>query len=263
MGNVNVQPCRCREEQDEYDVDGDVFGNATVSLGPHSGSFLILSLLQKDFQWSTFHINNKGFVSSKYPGQGFTEKNTATQVFLNIYDLNEEWLQSNHISKDVLNIGGAFHAGVEVHGKEWYFGQEGIECQEPRQHEVHVYRSSIPMGNTCYPEHEVQRFMLKVMSKQWLGGDYDMLERNCCSFAEALCQYLVGRAVPNWVTRFPRMASSARRGMKDLVHAAESLANERLNQKFLDGDSNVFFLCIWVGFIMLCIEFRTRMTPLS
>ena len=35
-------------------------------------------------------------------------------VFLNIYDLNEEWLQSNHISKDLLNIGGAFHAGVEV-----------------------------------------------------------------------------------------------------------------------------------------------------
>lgn len=185
MGNVHVQPCRCREEQDEYDVDGDVFGNATV--------------------------------------------------FLNIYDLNEEWLQSNHISKDVLNIGGAFHAGVEVHGKEWYFGQEGIECQEPRQHEVHVYRSSIPMGNTCYPEHEVQRFMQKVMSKQWLGGDYDMLERNCCSFAEALCQYLVGRAVPNWVTRFPRMASSARRGVKDLVHAAETLTNERLNQKLPCG----------------------------
>lgn len=185
MGNVHVQPCRCQEEQDEYDVDGDVFGNATV--------------------------------------------------FLNIYDLNEEWLQSNHISKDVLNIGGAFHAGVEVHGKEWYFGQEGIECQEPRQHEVHVYRSSIPMGNTCYPEHEVQRFMHKVMSKQWLGGDYDMLERNCCSFAEALCQYLVGRAVPNWVTRFPRMASRARRGVKDLVHAAETLANERLNQKLPCG----------------------------
>jgi len=205
----------------------------------------------------TISLNHNVFLE----GKDSLKKKPATKVFLNIYDLNEEWLQSNHISKDVLNIGGAFHAGVEVHGKEWYFGQEGIECQEPRQHEVHVYRSSIPMGNTCYPEHEVQRFMQKVMSKQWLGGDYDMLERNCCSFAEALCQYLVGRAVPNWVTRFPRMASSARRGVKDLVHAAETLTNERLNQKFLDGDSNVFFLCILVGCIMFCIEFRTRMKP--
>jgi hypoxanthine-guanine phosphoribosyltransferase len=59
------------------------------------------------------------------------------------------------------------------------------------------------------------------------------------------------------------MASSARRGVKDLVHAAETLTNERLNQKFLDGDSNVFFLCILVGCIMFCIEFRTRMKPHS
>lgn len=149
------------------------------------------------------------------------------QVFLNIYDLNDEWLQSNHISKDLLNIGGAFHAGVEVHGKEWYFGQDGIECQEPRNHDVHVYRTSIPMGSTCYPEAEVHRFMNLVMSKQWQGREYDMLERNCCSFAEALCQYLVGRAVPNWVTRFPRAASSARRGVKRLVDVAD-LVNDRL-----------------------------------
>ena len=186
MGNspLELKPCRCQEE-DEYDVDGDVFGNATV--------------------------------------------------FLNIYDLNDEWLQSNHISKDILNIGGAFHAGVEVHGKEWYFGQEGIECQAPRHHDVHVYRTSIPMGSTCYPEAEVTRFMTRVMSKQWNGNDYDMLERNCCNFAEALCRHLVGRAVPDWVTRFPRVASSARRGVNHLVHVAETMAHERLHQKLPCG----------------------------
>ena len=120
-----------------------------------------------------------------------------------------------------------------MHGTEWYFGQDGIECQEPRHHDVHVYRTSIPMGTTCYPEAEVKRFMNLVMSKQWQGEEYDMLERNCCSFAEALCQYLVGRAVPDWVTRFPRVASKARQGVHHLVHVAESLANERLNRKFL------------------------------
>eukprot|EP00438_Fugacium_kawagutii_P020616 Skav206477 [mRNA] locus=scaffold1672:362772:363236:- [translate_table: standard] len=83
------------------------------------------------------------------------------------------------------------------------------------------------MGSTCYPEAEVHRFMNLVMSKQWQGREYDMLERNCCSFAEALCQYLVGRAVPNWVTRFPRAASSARRGVKRLVDVAD-LVNDRL-----------------------------------
>ena len=102
-------------------------------------------------------------------------------VFLNIYDLNEEWLQSNHISKDLLNIGGAFHAGVEVHGKEWSFGEEGISCQAPREHEVHVYRSSIQMGTTCYSEAQLKHLMLRVMAPQWREGDYDMLERNCCS----------------------------------------------------------------------------------
>ena len=69
----------------------------------------------------------------------------------------------------------------QVHGKEWSFGEEGISCQAPREHEVHVYRTSIQMGTTCYSEAQLKHLMLRVMAPQWREGDYDMLERNCCS----------------------------------------------------------------------------------
>mmetsp|Transcript_34689 Transcript_34689/g.79949 ORF Transcript_34689/g.79949 Transcript_34689/m.79949 type:complete len:271 (-) Transcript_34689:413-1225(-) len=176
----NTAQCRCTEEEDPHDVDGDILGDATV--------------------------------------------------FLNIYDLNDAWLQSNQLSADILNFGGAFHAGVEVHGKEWSFGQEGISCQVPRTHEVHVYRTSIPMGRTSQAEAEVERYMELALGRHWHGGDYDMLERNCCSFAEVVCMHLVGRALPSWVTRFPRLACSASRGVNHLVNAAEQIAAEQANK---------------------------------
>ncbi|CAJ1445983.1 unnamed protein product, partial [Effrenium voratum] len=97
--------------------------------------------------------------------------------------------------------------------------------------ETHVYRMSIPMGSTCYAEAEVVRFMDAVMRKQWQGGEYDMFERNCCSFSEALCQHLVGRELPGWVTRFPRLASTATRSVNHLVALAESLAADQLDEK--------------------------------
>lgn len=176
----NTAQCRCHEQDEEHDVDGDILGEATV--------------------------------------------------YLNIYDLNDEWLQSNQISADILNIGGAFHAGVEVHGKEWSFGQDGIDCQEPRTHDVHVYRMSIAMGRTSQAEAEVVRFMDLAMRSQWHGCDYDMLERNCCSFAEVVCMHLVGRNLPGWVTRFPRLACTASQGVNHLINVAEQLAAEQAHK---------------------------------
>ncbi|CAE7340894.1 unnamed protein product [Symbiodinium sp. CCMP2592] len=195
----NTAQCRCHEQDEEHDVDGDILGEATA-------------------------------LSLHY-----------------IYDLNDEWLQSNQISADILNIGGtgistgvrgaflrhltsAFHAGVEVHGKEWSFGQDGIDCQEPRTHDVHVYRMSIAMGRTSQAEAEVVRFMDLAMRSQWHGCDYDMLERNCCSFAEVVCMHLVGRNLPGWVTRFPRLACTASQGVNHLINVAEQLAAEQAHK---------------------------------
>jgi hypothetical protein len=138
------------------------------------------------------------------------------QVFLNIYHLDNNWTDANHVSKQVFGLGGAFHAGIEVHGCEWSYGGEGISCGEPRSHHVHVYNESIPLGESNLTVQRVHNLVAN-MASRWRGDDYNMLEKNCCNFADALSLQLVGYHVPQWVMRFPQLASKAAAHLNDIV----------------------------------------------
>lgn len=145
-------------------------------------------------------------------------------VFLNVYDLNEDWLQANSIFNDVLQIGGAFHTGVEIFGQEWSYGQEGVSPARPRCHEVHVFRQSVPMGITDRMPHEVMQLVEGELSPKWQGSDYHLLRRNCCSWSDALCRRLVNKPIPGWVNRFPKVASAATRGLGNVVSFGASVS---------------------------------------
>merc|ERR1719401_936638 len=138
------------------------------------------------------------------------------RVFLNIYHLDNTWQRSNGLSGQVLGIGGAYHAGVEVFGTEWTFGTGGIDCSSPRAHHRHVYQESIFMAETSLMPNEVEQ-IIERMAVEWRGDDYDLLEHNCCSFADALCEELVGEPIPHWVDRFPLMASAVAANLEQVI----------------------------------------------
>jgi len=144
----------------------------------------------------------------------------ACAVLLNIYDLNEEWLISNHIFQEVLDLGGAFHAGVEVYGREWSFGNAGVASMCPRYHDVHVYRQSVVIGYTKYSPEEVEAILEDEMSPKWAGRSYNLLARNCCTFSRALCKRLTGNVIPDWVDRLPRLLNIVTEPVKGVANAA-------------------------------------------
>jgi len=145
-------------------------------------------------------------------------------VLLNVYDLNEDWLQANDIFQETLELGGAFHAGVEIGGREWSFGNEGVCCTYPRCHDVHVFRTSIFIGYTKYDRDEVTCILEDEMSLRWPGVSYDMLSKNCCSFARSVCKRLCGNTIPDWVDRLPRLASIMAKPASAMVDMAADLA---------------------------------------
>mmetsp|Transcript_44115 Transcript_44115/g.127594 ORF Transcript_44115/g.127594 Transcript_44115/m.127594 type:complete len:252 (+) Transcript_44115:109-864(+) len=151
------------------------------------------------------------------------------QVYLNVYDLNEDWLHANNLSLHVLNLGGAFHTGVEVFGREWSYGQEGVSSNEPRAHAVHIYRMSVPMGATDKGHAEVMQLIEREVMLGWQGSDYDILRHNCCSFADFLCARLAGKRIPGWVSRFPKVASAASRGFGKVVDFGGAVSHASSN----------------------------------
>jgi hypothetical protein len=140
----------------------------------------------------------------------------GSQVLLNIYHLDSNWSGANHVSKELFGVGGAFHAAIEVYGNEWSYGAEGISCSEPRSHQVHVYHESILLGETTLTAQQVRR-LVTCMGSKWLGQDYNLLENNCCNFADTLSMKLVGDHVPGWVMRFPQLASKAANRLDSFV----------------------------------------------
>jgi hypothetical protein len=141
-------------------------------------------------------------------------------VYLNIYDLSEDWLRTNDIFQEALELGGAFHAGVQIYGREWSFSTTGVDYTCPRQNEVHVYRESILLGYTKYDPEEVAAILQLEMFPKWPGRSYDLLSRNCCSFSRSFCKRLTGEFIPDWVDRLPRLLSVVTKPVKGAANMA-------------------------------------------
>mmetsp|Transcript_799 Transcript_799/g.1964 ORF Transcript_799/g.1964 Transcript_799/m.1964 type:complete len:235 (-) Transcript_799:123-827(-) len=200
-------------------MGNSVGSNLMTCNGHHCGSATDHPMLDLATHYDVWDDEALGLSPKLQPGRCPSEapsRASGSAVFLNIYHLNGRWEQSNKISGDLLGLGGAFHAGVEVFGSEWTFGYEGIYCHDPRDHTVHMYHQSIFMGDTaCEPEEVAD--IITEMCKEWLAEDYKLLSRNCCSFAQAFCQEIVGEDIPSWVDRLPLLASKAVAGLENIV----------------------------------------------
>jgi hypothetical protein len=204
-----------------------------------------------DFQGLTGHITAMGqgglrAVQECQDGALWTlsndefERETDNAVLLNVYDLNEDWLQTNDIFSETLEIGGAFHAGVEVYGQEWSFSPDGICQSAPRYHEVHVFRTSILIGYTKYSYDELACIIEDQLCGRWPGKSYDLLARNCCSFARSFCKRIAGKNIPDWVDRLPRVANTLTKPALGVVDFAADVAMSYAPGRDFSLDSDDF-----------------------
>lgn len=132
-------------------------------------------------------------------------------VMLNVYDVSQEETIQNLNSLlahelSPVKFGGVFHAGVEVCGLEWSYGQSldihnpGVSCCEPRMHPQHHYREAVELGYTTLSQEDVADLITELIEK-YPGHDYDLLRRNCCHFAEEFALRLEVGGIPSWVHR--------------------------------------------------------------
>lgn len=123
-------------------------------------------------------------------------------VSLHVYDLS--------VMSRLIGI-PFFHFGVEVHGREYFFGSRGIRCCRPGLNPRHVHREAVLVGFTLLSR-EVVAALRDQMKREWCGGSYSPLTKDCLSFAEAFCQKLgvaKGSAcIPERFSRLPKQQLS-------------------------------------------------------
>jgi hypothetical protein len=125
---------------------------------------------------------------------------------------------------------GAYHVGVEVNGVEYAYGatstpgRSGVFTCIPKMSPGYQFRTTIDFGRrllirkawvlvegsdesgrpTTSFRHRIEyvdgREVVKSMAREYMGIDYDILRRNCCTFARDACLRLgIGeREIPTW-----------------------------------------------------------------
>jgi len=146
-------------------------------------------------------------------------------VYLNVYDLHQDRRVElfNWVMKDLLQAGGAFHAGVEVFKREYYYGSAdenvtGISWCKPRQAPKHSFRQSICLGITCWDESRIKAQVRELMP-EWNAQAYEVLTRNCMTFCRALCRKIGVQEAPDWIDALPLAAGERRLLQGQAVHA--------------------------------------------
>lgn len=138
-----------------------------------------------------------------------TEETFNAPVFLHVYDILPEGLNKTQY---VMTGKGVFHAAVEVYGREFCYGAGcGIDCIEPGSADTYCHhREPIALGRTILSEEGVAE-LIDRMSDDWRGEDYNLLNKNCCTFARVLLEELGANPMPGWVDR------AARRGFESFA----------------------------------------------
>eukprot|EP01102_Stenamoeba_stenopodia_P017627 TRINITY_DN6355_c0_g1_i1.p1 TRINITY_DN6355_c0_g1~~TRINITY_DN6355_c0_g1_i1.p1 ORF type:complete len:351 (-),score=81.50 TRINITY_DN6355_c0_g1_i1:67-1119(-) len=155
-------------------------------------------------------------------------------VTAHIYDVGtRSSVRKFNLITESLFHSGAYHAGIEVYGREWSFQKTdtgtGLFPCEPKHNSSHTYKESIELGVTPLDENHVW-LVLKELKDIWLGTTYDLIRRNCCHFCNVFCEKLEVNLLPDNILK---LANKAER-MKDRAdHIREKAHNlkEKAHEK--------------------------------
>jgi hypothetical protein len=82
-----------------------------------------------------------------------------------------------------------YHSGVEVHGVEHTYGQEGIGHHEPKKVNGAVFRESIELGETKMTSEQISYLANELGKEGFSGNQYSLTKNNCNHFARGMFHF--------------------------------------------------------------------------
>lgn len=116
------------------------------------------------------------------------------EVFLRIYDITSG--MAKQFSESILGfqIEGVWHTSLELYGREFYF-QGIVQVSVPGKTPFGTPVNRISYGHTSCTEKELAIFITDAKDS-FTAESYDPLENNCNHFTDFLCNFLIGKGIP-------------------------------------------------------------------
>jgi hypothetical protein len=116
--------------------------------------------------------------------------------------------QPGRLSTVLWTLGGSLlHSGVVIRGREYAYGGHnrrnttGVYFTKPQfEPPGGTFRSTLLQGFTFRSPQEIDA-IVKQVSDEFLGTNYNLLTNNCNHFTSALCERLTGKPAPGWLNR--------------------------------------------------------------
>lgn len=124
-------------------------------------------------------------------------------VKLYIYDLSRG--MARQLSPVMLGkqLDGIWHTAIVVHGKEYFFSDEGINSCPPGGSSVGGPDSIVDLGSTEVSADIFMEYLNTLEESKFGRGKYNLFEHNCNSFSNEVAQFLTGRKIPSYITDLP------------------------------------------------------------
>ncbi|KAI9244897.1 PPPDE putative peptidase domain-containing protein [Sporodiniella umbellata] len=122
-------------------------------------------------------------------------------IKLYVYDLSQGMAKTMSLALTGKQIDGIWHTSVVVFGKEIFFGQ-GIMITSPGTTQHGKPLQVVDIGETYLPEDVVMEYV-DSLRPVYTAEKYHLLDFNCNTFSNDLCQFLCGQDIPAHITGLP------------------------------------------------------------
>jgi thiol-disulfide isomerase/thioredoxin len=160
--------------------------------------------------------------------------NGSFKVKIHLYDLSGGMARS--FGKMLLgkDIEGIWHTGIEVYGKEFYYGG-GICNGKPKQTPYGFPVKELDGGTTEIPE-DIFLDFLREISPKFAMEKYDLFSNNCNNFTDECCMFLTGKPIPDYITGLPKEVLSTPLGqmIKPMMDQMQNKITQNSHPMFED-----------------------------
>ncbi len=153
-------------------------------------------------------------------------------VYLYIYDLSMGMAKVLSQSLIGRHFDGIWHTGVVVHGREYFFSQEGINSCRPGSLQIGQPIEQKLMGQTNITKEGLHIYLDGLNASLFRPGSYDLLKHNCNSFSAHFVKHLTGNDIPAHITSLPSdfLSTPIGSALRGMLEGGASITGPEVSQ---------------------------------